>query len=160
MSSLILWLITLLLFSVGLFGIFIPFIPGLGLIFVGVLVYAWATNFVVISVSTVVTFGVIAVIAWLAEYVGSGLAARLGGGKRYAFWGTTLGALIGTIAGPMGLMIGAFTGAFVGSLAEGQSTDRAGKIALWSVVGVLGVTFIQFLIGLAMIIAFFLAVLV
>ena len=158
MPSILLWLIVILMFLVGLAGIVIPFLPGIALIFGGVLVYAVATGFATISKSTLIIIGILTLIAWLADYYGGAVAARLGGGGKWAAAGSILGLICGLIiAGPVGLFVGAFIGALLGALYEGKDTQRAGTIALLSVVGTLGATVVQLLLGIAIILAFFLA---
>lgn len=160
MPTILLWVITISLFAVGLLGTVIPALPGTGFIFAGVLIYGLITSFSTISVPTVVVFGVVAGLTWLANYMGAAYGARTGGGKKLALAGTVVGAIIGVLAaGPIGLLVGAFIGALLGSLAEGQSTHEAAKVAVWSMVGVVGGAMVQFIISVSMIIAFFLAVL-
>lgn len=159
MSDIILWLITLALFGIGLVGVFIPGLPGIGLIFAGILVYAIATDFTTISLTLVVVFGIIGALALLSDYVGSAVGARVGGGKGKTLLGTTLGAIGGLlVANVPGLLVGAFAGALVGARMEGKTTQQAAKIALASVLGVLGATVVQFILGIIMIIGFFIAI--
>lgn len=159
MTLALIWFITLILLGTGLLGTIIPGLPGVGLVFAGVLVYALATSFAQISVMTVVIFGMLAALALAASYAGSVVGSRLGGGKRFAVVGTLLGALIGVTAGPLGLLAGAFLGALMGALIEGKRGDQAVTVAAYSIIGVLGGTIIQFLLGVVMIIAFLVAVL-
>lgn len=155
----IVWLTTVILFVVGLGGILIPALPGIGFVFAGILVYAWATGFSTISPITVLVFGVIALLAWLADFWGASVGAKVGGGKTYALTGTILGAIIGAIAfGPIGLFVGAFIGAMVGAVLEGATHQQALRVAALSVVGIVGATIVQFVLGIAMIVAFFLAI--
>lgn len=159
MSPLILWLITLALFGFGLVGVFIPALPGIGLIFAGILFYGIVTDFAAIGLSTVVIFGVIGALALLANYAGSVVGARLGGGKGKTLLGTMIGAIGGLIvANVPGLIVGAFVGALVGALLEGKTSQQAAKIALASVLGILGATVVQFMLGIIMIIGFFIAI--
>lgn len=158
MSSLLLGGIVTSLFLVGLVGIFIPFLPGIAFVFAGVLVYALATDFTSISPVTVIVMGVVALLAWLADYYGSALGARWGGGKIYAMIGSIVGALAGAlIAGPPALLIGAFLGALAGALIEGNSPLHAGRIAILSLIGTIGATIVQFMLGVSIIAAFLLA---
>jgi uncharacterized protein YqgC (DUF456 family) len=60
--------------------------------------------------------------------------------------------------GPLGLLVGAVIGAVVGALYEGKSIDKAGKVALFSLLGVLGAKIVQLVLALSVIVAFILAV--
>lgn len=159
MSPFLLWFITLVLFGAGLAGILIPALPGVGLVFAGVLIYGWATHWDQISGTTVAAMGLATLIISLADWYGSGLATRFGGGKRKAFWGTLIGGLIGLmVASFPGFFLGALVGALLGALAEGKSPEQAGKIAAFSLLGMIGGKILQLVFALSMIIAFFLAV--
>lgn len=159
MNSPAIWVITILLFILGLFGIVVPGLPGLGLLFAGVLFYAWATGFATITGSTVLVIGIVALVAGLAEWYGSGIATRIGGGKRKAFWGALVGSVVGLLVGSApGLLVGAFLGAVAGALAEGKDISSAGKIGLLSIVGIIGAKLVQLVFAIAIIIAFFIAV--
>lgn len=158
MSVIALWIVTLTLFLLGLLGVFIPAIPGLALIFAGILFYAVMTNFATISLNAILFFGLVVLLSWVAGFSGSLIGSRLGGGKRWAISGAMIGGLVGTLLGPFGLMIGAFIGALAGALYEGQSGPAASRVAFWTIIGLIGATFMQFVVGLSLIIAFLLVV--
>lgn len=148
------------LFMVGLFGAFIPAVPGVGLVYAGILLYAIVDGFSNIAVSTIIWFGVVALLASGASYFGSALGTKKGGGGMRPLWGTILGAIIGTVTiGPIGIFVGAFVGALVGALLEGQTPEKAMRLALMSVTGIIGGSLIQFLLSVALIVAFLVAIL-
>ena len=155
MSDVLLWVLTLLFFGFGLIGVFIPVLPGIAFVFAGVLFYAFVTNFSIVGVSTVAVFGLIAFLAWLTEYAGGMLGARLGGGKKLAMAGAFAGGLIGLFTGgPFGLVPGLFIGALIGALHEGKTFLKASKAAFFSVLGVVGAKVIQAILAVGMIAAF------
>jgi len=161
MSFLLLWLIVILLFALGLIGVFIPALPGVVLVFSGVLLYAVATSFANISATTVVVFGIVAAVAWLVEYLGAVLGVKMGGGGRLATLGLIIGALLGFISGgPVGLLIGMLLGSFLGATYEGSSTSKASRAAIFSVLGLLGAKVLQLLLAVGIIVAFLTAVLI
>jgi uncharacterized protein YqgC (DUF456 family) len=155
MTDVLLWVLTLLLFGVGLVGVFIPILPGIAFVFVGILFYAFMTNFSAIGVGAVVMFGLISFIAWLIEYAGGIIGARLGGGQKKALWGTLGGGLIGLfIGGPLWLVPGLFVGALIGALYEGKTLAGASKAAFFSLLGVIGAKVIQMILAIGMVVAF------
>ncbi|MFH1354124.1 MAG: DUF456 domain-containing protein [bacterium] len=161
MSILLLWLIVAFLFITGLAGIFIPILPGVGLVFLGILIYAVATNFASISTATIIIFGVVAILAWLIEYIGAAIGVRAGGGGKFAMIGLIIGALLGFIsAGPVGILAGMLLGSFLGATYEGSSTNKASRAALFSVLGLLGAKVLQLLLAVGIIVAFLAAVLI
>lgn len=156
--SILILVITIVLFLVGVLGTLIPALPGIGLVYAGILIYAFADHFTAIEVSTVVYLGIAALIASGAQYIGSVWAAKSAGGKQKALIGTFVGALVGTMAGPVGIFVGAFAGALVGALLEGSTPHVAARVAFQSMVGIIGGSIIQFLLSLALITAFIIAV--
>lgn len=157
----LIWIITTVLLLAGLAGTIIPGLPGIGLVFGGILLYGILTDFTTISIPAVAAFGGIALLAVAADYAGSFLGAKVGGGKKIALLGTIGGAIIGAFTGgPLGILIGAFVGGLVGALIEGQTHHQAFKIAALSVVGILGAAVFQFVLAAAMIVAFVITVLV
>lgn len=154
MISATLLIIVIVLFLLGLAGTIIPALPGTSLIFVGILIHAIATNFAEVSITATIVFGLVALASVAVSYAGSMLGAKAGGGKAWSVGGTVLGGVVGTIVfGPLGLLVGAFLGALAGALYEGQSSTSATKAAFYSVLGIIGGTLIQLLIGLSMIVA-------
>lgn len=159
MPTILLWSITGLLMLLGLAGTVVPGIPGVGFVFAGMLFYGIVTDFTSISIGTMTMFGIVTAAAWLANYAGSVVGARAGGGKKPALIGTIVGAIIGGIAaGPGGIIAGAFFGGLAGALFEGQSHEQALKIALLATAGVVGAAVFQVLLAAVMIIAFLIAV--
>ena len=136
-----------------------PFLPGLPVSLVGLLIFAWYTQFDLISVSALAVFAVLVVLTVVFDIFAPALAAR---GHKASGFGVA-GAVIGTIAGvvifgPLGILIGPFVGALVGELANtGATTEHAFRVASAAVVGmVLGSVF-KLLVGLSMLIYFLFA---
>lgn len=155
MPTIVLWTVTLFLISAGLIGTLVPAIPGVGLVFFGILFYALATSLQDISLTSLIWFAVFTALASIAQTAGSWFGAKVGGGGTLASWGTLVGALLGLFAGPMGIFVGAFAGALIGAFMEGHSKEKAVRVAFLSTLGVLGGTLIQILLALAMVVAFF-----
>ena len=160
MTSFWLWLVSIVVMLVGVVGTIIPAIPGMGLVFLGILIYSVGTGFATIEPLTMILFGVVAALGWLASFFGSAWGARAGGGTRAALVGTFVGAIAGIfLMGPPGLVVGAFVGALIGALASGQKHDQALQVAAYSVIGILGGAIMQFILALSLIVAFLIAAL-
>jgi|TARA_Y100000310_G_scaffold7875_1_gene8553 hypothetical protein len=161
MSITLLWIIVSILFVLGLVGTVVPMMPGIMLVFGGILLYGLVTGFEVISVTTVVILGITALIAIAADYAGGVLGARAGGGKWKSMALAALGALVGTlILGPFGLLFGAFIGGLGGAFLEGKEGGDAVKVGAISLVGIVGAMVFQFMLAIAMIATFFVAIFV
>jgi uncharacterized protein YqgC (DUF456 family) len=71
MSSLIIWTLTSAILGLGLLGILVPGVPGIGLVYVGIVFYALLTNFTTITGTSLIVFGVLTLVTWLAGYIGT-----------------------------------------------------------------------------------------
>lgn len=161
MTLVAIWLVTGTLFTIGLLGILLPTVPGLVLVAAGIVFFALATNFAAISLLTTIFLVAIASLAMLAGYFGPAWGSSAAGGSWKSISGALLGSIIGlfTPLGPLGLFVGAFIGALLGALAEGKNIGQAWRIARTSVIGALGASLMQFILGLILIIVFLFAAL-
>ncbi|WP_300567011.1 DUF456 domain-containing protein [Flavobacterium sp.] len=145
---------TLLLFVgficviVGVFGSFLPALPGPGLSWIGLLLLyltkAVPNNYWVLGSTLMVTVFII-----ILDYVIPAKGTKKFGGSSYGVWGTNIGLLVGMffIPIPFGFVIGAFAGAFIGELLyDKQDQKRALKAATGSFLGFLASAFIQFVL--------------
>ncbi|WP_428224224.1 DUF456 domain-containing protein [Flavobacterium sp.] len=132
---------------IGIFGSFLPVLPGPGISWLGlVLLYftkAVPDNYWVIGV----TFIIILLIT-LLDYIIPAKGTKLFGGSKYGVWGTNIGLIVGLLSPiPMGFIIGPFVGAFVGELYyNSQEQKRALKAATGSFIGFLASTFMKFVV--------------
>ncbi|MCW9054374.1 MAG: DUF456 domain-containing protein [Candidatus Pacebacteria bacterium] len=158
MNGELLWTFTALLFAFGVAGTVIPGLPGIGFVFSGIFLYAYVTGFSTVTVPFVVGAGVVALLAVFADYVGSALGARIGGGKWKSILGSIAGLMVGVATlGPIGVLIGALIGAFLGALAEGVERTQALRVALYTTLGIVGSTVVQFVLAVTLIAGFLIA---
>ena len=132
---------------VGVFGSFLPIVPGPGLSWVGLLLL-YLTNAVPNSYWMLgITAGFVLLVTVL-DYIIPAKGTKRYGGSKYGIWGTNIGLVVGILAPiPFGFLIGPFVGAFFGELIFNSSDHkRAFKAATGSFVGFLASTFIQFMI--------------
>src|SRR6266700_6943875 len=122
-----------LLFLAGLALIALG-LPGLWVMVLAVMGYAWITGFHAVGVGIMITVLVLAGIGeGLEAWLGFGLARRYGGSKR-AGWGALLGGLVGAGVGVpvpvIGSVIGGLVGSFAGAIAFEYSNTRHAGTAL------------------------------
>ena len=144
----------MVLMAVGLFGVIIPIMPGVFLIWLGVFLYVWQTGFEIISLPLFLFISVLVLIAgtsdmWL-PYFG---AQRKGAAKRsYVF--ATIGALVGSFIVPIiGTIIGYVLGMFLGEYHKHGDKDTAvsvswGGLKGWGIATVFQLIAGVFVIGL------------
>ena len=94
-------------------------LPGLWVIVLGILGYAWLTEFRTLSAGLVALAVGLALLGEVFEaWIGFRFAQRYGGSSR-AGWGALVGGLVGAIVGVplpiIGSVVGGFVGAFVGA---------------------------------------------
>jgi uncharacterized protein len=130
----------------GIFGSFLPVIPGPTLSWVGLLLLYLTdvvpNNYWVLGITLVVT-----VVISVLDYFIPAKGTRKFGGSSYGVWGTNIGLIIGLfIPIPFGFVIGAFVGAFIGELIyNSQDKKRALKAATGSFLGFLASSFMKFI---------------
>lgn len=131
--TILLWVLAAVLVVVGLVGIVLPALPGTILIFVGLLLAAWADGFSRVGVGTLVVIGVIAAASYAVDFVAAALGAKHLGASPRAMAGAALGTLLGLLFGLPGLILGPFVGAVLGELSVHRNLTRAGRagVAAW-----------------------------
>jgi uncharacterized protein YqgC (DUF456 family) len=136
-----LWLLlAALLVLIGLAGIVIPALPGVVLIFSGLLLAAWAEGFQYIGAKTLAVLGMLTVLAWSLDLAAGALGARRFGASRHAIIGASVGALVGLFFSVPGMLLGPFLGAVAGELLARRDLEQAGRAGVGAWLGlVLGV---------------------
>ena len=137
MDPLLLKILAAVLVLIGLAGTLLPILPGVPLIFVGLLVAAWADNFQHVGAVTLTILGVLTALAIAADFLASALGAKKLGASPKAVVGATLGAIVGMFFGLPGLVLGPFVGAVVGELSAKRELLQAGKSGLGTWLGLL-----------------------
>ena len=135
MSIEIWYVIAGILILVGLAGTILPALPGTPLVFVGMLVAAWAGGFQEISGWTVALLGVLTALAMLADFLATLLGARGFGASNWALVGAAIGAVVGLFLGNVGLLIGPLVGAVAGELIAGRGMKQAMHAGVGAAIG-------------------------
>ncbi len=143
---------TIALMLIGLIGSVLPFIPGSPLILLGAFIYAWYTDFLVVTWGTLVILLLLTVLSQILDYLASILGAKKFGASRWGMSGAFLGGIIGLFSsGILGILIGPFIGALLLELLHGQDLPASLKIGLGTLVGFLGGAIGKIIIALTMI---------
>src|SRR3546814_11449255 len=112
----ILYIIAAILVLVGLAGIILPALPGIPLIFAGMLLAAWTDGFDKIGVGLLVALGVLTLLSVAVDFWAAAVGARRVGASRMAIIGAVIGTFAGLFFGPLGLFVGPFAGAVIAQL--------------------------------------------
>ena len=96
------WTLVIILFLVGFLGTILPAVPGVILVFVGTLVYAFFDGFHSVSVGWIVGFGVMTALAMGTDYVAGIVGAKKFKASRWGIIGSIAGLIVGLFFGPRG----------------------------------------------------------
>ena len=131
--TVILWILAVAFIIVGIVGIVLPALPGTVLIFVGLLLAAWADHFQRVGPLMLTIIGVIGATSYGIDFVAAALGAQRLGASRRAMAGAALGTLLGLFLGLPGIIVGPFIGAVIGELTLHRDWKRVGKagVAAW-----------------------------
>mgnify|MGYP003437017404 FL=1 len=128
--------LAVILILVGIAGVILPALPGLPLVFIGMLLAAWAGDFQQIGWVTLVLLGLLAVLRVAVDFCATVVGAKRVGASKKALWGAVLGTFVGIFFGPIGLFAGPFVGALLGELWHGKEIGQATKVGLGTWLGI------------------------
>ncbi|MBT8060645.1 MAG: DUF456 domain-containing protein [Gammaproteobacteria bacterium] len=137
------WLLAGLIVIAGLAGTIIPALPGVPLVFLGLFLGAWIDDFAIVGWATIGVLAVLAVIAWVVDFVAGAAGARYLGASSRAFWGATIGAIVGIFFGFAGMLIGPFLGAVIGELSGGTNMLNSGRAGVGAWLGMVVATAVK-----------------
>ena len=156
------YLLAIMLVVVGIAGTILPALPGLPLVFAGMLLAAWAGDFQQVGVPMLVVLGLLTVFSLAVDLWATALGAKRVGASRLAIIGAMLGTVGGLFFGPLGLLLGPFAGAIGGELIDRRSLQKqdlgqAAKIGAGTWFGILFGTVLKLALAFTMLGLFALA---
>jgi uncharacterized protein YqgC (DUF456 family) len=135
--EILLWILSALLVGVGMAGTVLPLLPGVPLVFAGLVLAAWIGGFQQVGWPVLLLLGVLALLSLAVDTAAASLGAKRVGASRAAILGAALGTLIGVFFGLPGLLVGPFAGAAAGQfLVRGDVAD-AGRAGFGAWIGFL-----------------------
>ena len=156
------YVLAVLLVLVDLAGTILPALPGLPLVFAGMLLAAWAGDFQQVGVPMLVVLGLLTVFSLAVDFWATALGAKRVGASRLAIVGAMVGTVAGLFFGPIGLLMGPFAGAIGGELIHRRSLQKqdlglAAKIGVGTWFGILFGTVLKLALAFTMLGLFALA---
>jgi uncharacterized protein YqgC (DUF456 family) len=146
----LLYVLAAILVLVGLAGVILPALPGIPLVFAGMLLAAWAGGFEQIGAGTLVALGVLTLLSVAVDFWATAMGAKRVGASRLAIIGAVVGTLLGLFLGPLGLFLGPFLGALAGELLHGRRLDQAAKVGFGTWMGIVFGIALKLMLALAM----------
>ena len=128
--------LAVILVLVGIGGVILPALPGLPLVFAGMLLAAWAGDFQQIGWFPLVVLGLMTLLSVAADFFATMVGAKRVGASRKALIGAVVGTFAGLFFGPVGLFVGPFVGALLGELWHGKELGQATKVGLGTWLGI------------------------
>lgn len=121
------WILAALIVLSGLIGTVVPALPGVPMIFAGLLLVAWSTGFETVGWGTIGVLALLTALSILIDFLSAAFGAKQQGASPRAFWGATLGAVVGLFFGLAGIVLGPFIGAVSAELTAGRGARQAGR---------------------------------
>lgn len=135
--NVVLWILAIALILVGVAGTVLPALPGTALVLAGILLAAWIDDFARVGGTTVAVVAVLAVIAWVLDYVAALLGAKRAGASRQALIGAALGTVVGLFMGIVGVLFVPLIGAAVGEYLARRDEMRAMRVGVATWFGIM-----------------------
>jgi hypothetical protein len=132
-----LWTIAVLMVIIGIAGTVLPALPGVALVFAGILLAAWIDGFTVISGWTVGVLAALTAVGLVVDYVAQVMSAQRAGATPLGIAGAAVGTVIGIFTGLIGLLFMPLAGAAVGEFIAHRDMLRAGKVGVATWIGLL-----------------------
>ncbi len=121
------WVLSAFIVLIGLIGVVFPALPGIPIMFAGLVLAAWSSDFEPVGWGTIGVLGALVVLSVLIDFLSAAFGAKRQGASPRAFWGATLGAIVGIFFGLVGIVLGPFIGAVAAELTGGSGAQQAGR---------------------------------
>jgi uncharacterized protein YqgC (DUF456 family) len=156
----LLWVLSTLLIVAGLAGIVLPALPGTILVLAGIVLGAWIDGFARVGWFALSAVAVLAVLAWLMDYVAAALGAKRAGASRQAIVGAALGTVAGIFMGLVGVLFMPLVGAAIGEFMARRNHQQALRVGIATWLGLLAGMLAKFVLAFMMIGIYVVALLV
>lgn len=160
MSPILLWILSIILILVGLAGTVLPALPGTALVLGGIVLAAWIDDFTRIGTLTLAVVALLAVLAWVLDFVAGLLGAKKVGASRQALVGAALGTVVGLFMGLVGVLFMPLVGAAIGEYLARRDQQHALRVGLATWLGILAGMLAKVVIAFMMVGIFVVALLV
>lgn len=153
----LLYVLAGVLVVVGIAGTVLPALPGLPLVFAGMLLAAWTGDFEQVGWLPLVVLGLMTALSLAIDFVATAVGAKRVGASRLAIAGAVIGTFAGLAFGLVGVFVGPFVGALAGELLHTRQVGQATRVGFGTWVGILLGTALKLGLAFAMLGLFALA---
>jgi len=151
MNDTLLWILSVALILLGLAGIVLPALPGTILVLAGIVLGAWIDDFTRVGGIAVGAIAVLAVLAWVMDYVSALLGAKRAGASRQALYGAAIGTVAGIFTGLIGVLFMPLVGAAIGEFIARRHHGNALRVGIATWLGLLAGMLAKFVLAFMMI---------
>ncbi len=137
MTPALLWTLSIALILIGLAGTVLPALPGTALVLGGIVLGAWIDDFTRVGTGTLVVVALLAVLAWVLDFVAGLLGAKKVGASRQALVGAAVGTVVGLFMGLVGVLFMPLVGAAVGEYVARRDEQHALKVGVATWLGIM-----------------------
>lgn len=124
------WVLSTVLILLGLAGVVLPALPGTALVLAGIILGAWIDDFTRVGWLALTSVALLAVLAWVMDYVSAMLGAKRAGASRQAVIGAALGTVAGIFMGLVGVLFMPLVGATIGEFMALKDQRRAMRVGV------------------------------
>ena len=154
------WLVSWGLILLGLAGIVLPALPGTLFVLAGIVLGAWIDGFTRVGWFAVSAVAVLAILAWVMDYVAAVLGAKRAGASRQAIVGAAIGTVAGIFMGLVGVLFMPLVGAAIGEYMARRNQQQAVRVGIATWLGLMAGMLAKFVLAFMMIGIFVVALLV
>jgi len=133
----VLMLLAVALVVVGVIGTVLPALPGAPLVFLGLLLAAWADHFQKVGWFTLIILAILTLLSFGVDFLARSYGAKRVGASWLALAGAVVGTIVGLFFSIPGLILGPFLGAVAGEWLAVRNLRQAGKVGLGTWLGMI-----------------------
>jgi uncharacterized protein len=131
------WILAVIMVALGIAGSVLPALPGVPLVFGGLVLAAWADDFQRVGPLPLVVLGLLVLVSFAIDFLATVLGAKRVGATKLALLGAAVGTVVGVFLGLPGLILGPFVGAVLGELASHGKVEQAARAGVATWIGLL-----------------------
>lgn len=135
--DILIWVLAAILVLAGIAGTIFPALPGVALVFCGLLLAAWADDFQRVTWIPLAVLGALTFLSFVVDFLATVLGVRRVGATRLAIIGALTGTIVGIFFGLIGLVFGPFVGAIAGEMLSHGKMDQASRVGIATWIGLI-----------------------
>ncbi len=134
-AQILLWVLAAAAVVIGIVGIVAPVLPGVPVVFLGLVLGAWAGDFQRVSWLGLGGGFLLLLLSFGVDWAATMLGVKKLGASKLAVFGAFVGGIVGLFFNVVGVLIGPFIGAVIGELISARDIVQAGKVGLGTFLG-------------------------